>query len=152
MSRLEIIPELTNLLLEFTVSVLVNKPPDLVEYASEYFTRMLEDRGGGNVKRTSKTSATSNGSNQQSPNKSGNRSSSLESNHMDEEEDEFSKWHLFFQFPHPLFLDPCLSLFGSFFTTFLPASSLHPHPLGNLSREKHLSARLEYERYCFSTN
>lgn len=109
MSRLEIIPELTNLLLEFTVSVLVNKPPDLVAYASEYFTRMLEDRGGGggggggrgvNVKRSSKTSATSDGSNQQSPTKSGNRSSSLESNHMDEEE-EFSEYY---SLPLPLFL------------------------------------------------
>ncbi|CAG2107374.1 unnamed protein product, partial [Medioppia subpectinata] len=43
-SRYEVPAELTNLLLDFTVSVLVNKPTDLLEYATIYFNRLLEER------------------------------------------------------------------------------------------------------------
>jgi cAMP-dependent protein kinase regulator len=43
-ARYEVPPELTNLLLDFTVSVLVNKPSDLLEYATIYFTRLLDER------------------------------------------------------------------------------------------------------------
>ena len=43
-TRYEVPPELTNLLLDFTVSVLVNKPTDLLEYATLYFNRLLEER------------------------------------------------------------------------------------------------------------
>ncbi|RWS31639.1 cAMP-dependent protein kinase type II regulatory subunit-like protein [Leptotrombidium deliense] len=48
-TRLEVPPELTNLLLDFTISVLVNKPSNLVEYASEYFTRLLNERRNANI-------------------------------------------------------------------------------------------------------
>ncbi len=40
----EVPAELTSLLLDFTVSVLVNKPADLVEYATNYFNRILSER------------------------------------------------------------------------------------------------------------
>ena len=86
-SRLEIIPELTNLLLDFTVSVLVNKPNDLVQYASEYFNHLLEDRTGeggsgtGHPKRGSKEGTSK-----------GPRTPSMDSNHVDDEDDEFSKY------------------------------------------------------------
>lgn len=43
-SRYEVPPELTNLLLDFTVSVLVNKPPNLIEYAAHYFDRLNHER------------------------------------------------------------------------------------------------------------
>lgn len=35
---------LQELLIEFTVAVLVERPPDLLAYASEYFSRLHEDR------------------------------------------------------------------------------------------------------------
>lgn len=75
-SRLEILPELTNLLLDFTVSVLVNKPPDLVEYSAEYFAKLLEDRGGG-------------GGHEERKKKKSSQTPSMDSNHVTtEEEDE----------------------------------------------------------------
>lgn len=80
-SRLEIIPELTNLLLDFTVSVLVNKPPDLMEYASQYFTRLLEDRTNN-----ARTTSANNGNDNKSEGVP--RTASVESNHMDDEEDD----------------------------------------------------------------
>ncbi|KAI1289351.1 cAMP-dependent protein kinase type II regulatory subunit [Halotydeus destructor] len=64
-NRLEVPPELTNLLLDFTVSVLVNKPSDLIEYAVNYFNRKRDDRQAI-------------------------RSGSVESNHMDDDEEEDS--------------------------------------------------------------
>lgn len=42
--RCDVPPELTNLLLEFTVNVLVEKPDDIVSYAASYFTKLREDR------------------------------------------------------------------------------------------------------------
>ena len=99
-SRLEIIPELTNLLLDFTVSVLVNKPNDLVQYASEYFNHLLEDRTGeggssstGHPKRGSKEGTSK-----------GPRTPSMDSNHVDDEDDEFSKYFFIF-IPLPFFCD-----------------------------------------------
>lgn len=82
-SRLEMIPELTNLLLDFTVSVLVNKPTDLVEYASEYFQRLLEDRDPSN--KNPKPASTT---------PKGPRTPSMDSNHIDEEDEEFSEYFL----------------------------------------------------------
>ena len=38
----EVPPQLEDLLLEFTVNVLVNQPDNLVAYAVEYFTRLNE--------------------------------------------------------------------------------------------------------------
>lgn len=39
------VPEgLQELLIEFTVSVLVEQPPDLLSYASDYFNRLHEER------------------------------------------------------------------------------------------------------------
>uniref|UniRef100_T1L305 RIIa domain-containing protein n=1 Tax=Tetranychus urticae TaxID=32264 RepID=T1L305_TETUR len=43
-SRLEVPQELTNLLLDFTVSVLINKPGDVVDYAASYFNRLKDER------------------------------------------------------------------------------------------------------------
>ncbi|KAK3859044.1 hypothetical protein Pcinc_030790 [Petrolisthes cinctipes] len=40
----EVPPGLQELLIEFTVAVLVERPPDLLAYASEYFSRLHEDR------------------------------------------------------------------------------------------------------------
>lgn len=40
----EVPPGLQELLIEFTVAVLVERPPDLLAYACEYFHRMHEDR------------------------------------------------------------------------------------------------------------
>ncbi|OTF78431.1 cAMP-dependent protein kinase type II regulatory subunit-like protein [Euroglyphus maynei] len=40
----EIPSELNNLLIDFTVSVLVNRPGDLIEYAANYFNRILDER------------------------------------------------------------------------------------------------------------
>lgn len=40
----EIPPELNSLLIDFTVSVLVHRPPDLIEYSANYFNRLLNDR------------------------------------------------------------------------------------------------------------
>jgi hypothetical protein len=37
---------LQELLIEFTVSVLVEQPPDLTSYAAEYFGRLAEERAG----------------------------------------------------------------------------------------------------------
>lgn len=36
--------QLTSLLLDFTVSVLVNKPGDMLEFAVAYFNRLLDER------------------------------------------------------------------------------------------------------------
>lgn len=44
MSQFETPPELNNLLIDFTVSVLVNQPADVLEYAASYFDRLLEER------------------------------------------------------------------------------------------------------------
>lgn len=44
MSQFETPPELNNLLIDFTVSVLVNQPSDVLEYAASYFDRLLEER------------------------------------------------------------------------------------------------------------
>lgn len=49
--QLEVPPELTSLLLDFTVSVLVNKPADIVEYAAQYFARRRDERTSGTVGR-----------------------------------------------------------------------------------------------------
>lgn len=45
--RLEVPRELTSLLLDFTVNVLLEKPVDLVNYAVDYFTK-LRDEGRTN--------------------------------------------------------------------------------------------------------
>ena len=45
--RLEVPRELTSLLLDFTVNVLLEKPADLVDYAVSYFTK-LRDEGRTN--------------------------------------------------------------------------------------------------------
>lgn len=48
-SRLEVPQELTIILLDFTVSVLVNKPSNLIEYASQYFMKMLKEQKSANI-------------------------------------------------------------------------------------------------------
>lgn len=45
--RLEVPRELTSLLLDFTVNVLLEKPADIVDYAVSYFTK-LRDEGRTN--------------------------------------------------------------------------------------------------------
>lgn len=47
--RPEVPQELTNLLLEFTVSVLVHRPTNLVEYAANYFSRLHTEVGGSGL-------------------------------------------------------------------------------------------------------
>ncbi|KAG0414982.1 hypothetical protein HPB47_007863 [Ixodes persulcatus] len=42
--RYDVPPELTNLLLEFTVNVMIERPTDLVDYAVRYFTGLREER------------------------------------------------------------------------------------------------------------
>lgn len=42
--RCDVPPELTNLLLEFTVNVLVEKPDDIVAFAANYFAKLREER------------------------------------------------------------------------------------------------------------
>lgn len=54
-SRLEVPQELTNLLLDFTVSVLINKPGDLVDYAANYFNRMKDEKKTTTIRSTSTT-------------------------------------------------------------------------------------------------
>ncbi|XP_003739419.1 cAMP-dependent protein kinase type II regulatory subunit [Galendromus occidentalis] len=44
MNRHDVPPELTNLLMEFTVSVLVERPEDILAYAAKYFTNLHEQR------------------------------------------------------------------------------------------------------------
>ncbi|XP_022706623.1 cAMP-dependent protein kinase type II regulatory subunit-like isoform X2 [Varroa jacobsoni] len=44
MNRHDVPPELTNLLMEFTVSVLVERPDDILSYAARYFTNLHEQR------------------------------------------------------------------------------------------------------------
>ncbi|XP_022245824.1 cAMP-dependent protein kinase type II regulatory subunit-like isoform X1 [Limulus polyphemus] len=43
-SRVEVPPELTSLLLEFTVSILTEKPEDIVDYAVNYFTKIRDEK------------------------------------------------------------------------------------------------------------
>ncbi|XP_076304119.1 cAMP-dependent protein kinase type II regulatory subunit-like isoform X1 [Tachypleus tridentatus] len=43
-SRVEIPPELTNLLLEFTVDVLIKKPTDITDFAVNYFTKLRDEK------------------------------------------------------------------------------------------------------------
>ena len=43
-SQYEIPTELNNLLIDFTVSVLVNRPTDLLDYAASYFERLRDER------------------------------------------------------------------------------------------------------------
>jgi len=81
-SRVEIIPELTTLLLDFSISVLMNKPPDLLEYAASYFTKKLEDE----------RSKGSGGQEENVIGVSSNRTPSMDSNHVEtEEEGDFVK-------------------------------------------------------------
>lgn len=47
MSTATIPTGLTELLEEFAVSVLREKPSDLVEFAAQYFTNLRDQRGGG---------------------------------------------------------------------------------------------------------
>ncbi|KAG8177964.1 hypothetical protein JTE90_014707 [Oedothorax gibbosus] len=47
--RLEVPRELTSLLLDFTVNVLLEKPADLVDYAVNYFTKLREDGRSNNI-------------------------------------------------------------------------------------------------------
>lgn len=42
--RYEVPPELTNLLLEFTVNVMIEHPTDLVDYAARYFANLRDER------------------------------------------------------------------------------------------------------------
>lgn len=42
--RYDVPPELTNLLLEFTVNVMIERPSDLVEYAARYFAGLRDER------------------------------------------------------------------------------------------------------------
>ncbi|XP_075524573.1 uncharacterized protein LOC142556977 [Dermacentor variabilis] len=42
--RYDVPPELTNLLLEFTVNVMIERPSDLVEYAARYFSGLRDER------------------------------------------------------------------------------------------------------------
>ena len=48
-------PELQDMLLEFTVACLINRPDDLVDYAVEYFTHLRDssDRHGFLAKKSS---------------------------------------------------------------------------------------------------
>ena len=43
--------ELTNILVDFTVSVLINEPSDIIEFASQYFNQLAVERksGGGST-------------------------------------------------------------------------------------------------------
>lgn len=43
-ARYEVPPELTNLLLDFTVNVLLERPSDILEYAANYFNQLREER------------------------------------------------------------------------------------------------------------
>ncbi|XP_076311807.1 cAMP-dependent protein kinase type II regulatory subunit-like isoform X2 [Tachypleus tridentatus] len=43
-SRVEVPPELTSLLLEFTVSILTEKPEDIVDFAVNYFTKIRDEK------------------------------------------------------------------------------------------------------------
>ncbi|XP_013794506.1 cAMP-dependent protein kinase type II regulatory subunit-like isoform X1 [Limulus polyphemus] len=43
-NRISVPPELTNILLEFTVNVLVERPVDIVNYAVNYFTKLRTER------------------------------------------------------------------------------------------------------------
>lgn len=73
----EVPPELTTLLLDFTVNVLLNQPKgDLIEYAANYFQQLLQERKNGNT-------------NTRSP----NDSSMDESNHMTEDDEEISTYN-----------------------------------------------------------
>lgn len=56
--RLEVPRELTSLLLDFTVNVLLEKPADLVDYAVNYFTK-LRDEGRANNREPSAVPVTS---------------------------------------------------------------------------------------------
>ncbi|PNI80757.1 PRKAR2A isoform 2, partial [Pan troglodytes] len=49
MSHIQIPPGLTELLQGYTVEVLRQQPPDLVEFAVEYFTRLREARAPASV-------------------------------------------------------------------------------------------------------
>lgn len=50
-------PELTSLLLDFTVNVLLNQPKgDLIEYAANYFQQLLQEKKNGNATNTSSRS------------------------------------------------------------------------------------------------
>ncbi|XP_037068602.1 cAMP-dependent protein kinase type II regulatory subunit-like [Pollicipes pollicipes] len=55
----EVPPQLEDLLLEFTVNVLVNQPENLVAYAVEYFTRLNESNSKYATTTTTTTSSSS---------------------------------------------------------------------------------------------
>lgn len=75
--RFEVPPELTTLLLDFTVNVLLNQPKgDLIEYAANYFQQLLQERKNGNANTSSR-----------SPN-----DSSMD-DHMTEDDEEISTYN-----------------------------------------------------------
>ncbi|PRD19735.1 UNVERIFIED_CONTAM: cAMP-dependent protein kinase type II regulatory subunit [Trichonephila clavipes] len=56
--RLEVPRELTSLLLDFTVNVLLEKPADLVDYAVSYFTKLRDEGHPNNQQSVPLTSVT----------------------------------------------------------------------------------------------
>lgn len=83
----EIPAELNNLLIDFTVSVLVNRPGDLIEYAANYFNRLLDER---------RNSAPSN--------------HSLQSNHCNEDDNDSTSSDISMFFIHHFFCTSCYQL------------------------------------------
>ncbi|XP_076369996.1 cAMP-dependent protein kinase type II regulatory subunit-like isoform X1 [Tachypleus tridentatus] len=51
-NRISVPPELTNILLEFTVNVLIERPSDIVNYAVNYFTKLHTERQQNGSKKT----------------------------------------------------------------------------------------------------
>lgn len=58
LSRYTVPDELRDMLLEFTISYLLEQPPDIVDYAVEFFTKLRETRGAVKITRED-TTATS---------------------------------------------------------------------------------------------
>ncbi|GIX82420.1 hypothetical protein CEXT_260811 [Caerostris extrusa] len=56
--HLEVPKELTSLLLDFTVNVLLEKPADLVDYAVSYFTKLRDEGHSNNQQSVPLTSVT----------------------------------------------------------------------------------------------
>lgn len=90
-SRIEVPQELSNLLLDFTVSVLMNKPEHIVDYAANYFTRLREERkSGGSIPQSSQQQQQQASSNNSSASGQVKASPSTGSsgNHMDDESED----------------------------------------------------------------
>lgn len=83
-NRIEVPQELSNLLLDFTVSVLLNKPEDLIEYASLYFARLSQE------KKNQQASVPQQSSSQTVPASSASKSGKTTSfgNHLEDESED----------------------------------------------------------------